>query len=73
VLQIGLRQRIIEETDGPKKDEESDADQEMDEDEKIRHDASKRTGPSSDALANFEDYCGRLESPLVEHLSHLYE
>ena len=54
---IGLRQRIVEETDGPEKDKESDDDG----DEEIRREVTKLKGPSGDAVAKFEDYRERLD------------
>ncbi|KAF8513196.1 timeless protein-domain-containing protein [Gautieria morchelliformis] len=52
---VGIRQRIVEETDGPDKNKDSDS-EEINEDEQIRLEAGKLKGPSSDAIAKFEDY-----------------
>ncbi|KIJ40487.1 hypothetical protein M422DRAFT_49176 [Sphaerobolus stellatus SS14] len=52
---LGIRLRIIEETDNQDKDS-SDDDEEMNGDEKIRREAAKLKGPSAEAVANFEDY-----------------
>jgi replication fork protection complex subunit Tof1/Swi1 len=51
---IGIRQRIVEETD--KNNEGSDSDNELNEDDRLRRQASKLRGPSKDAIAKFEDY-----------------
>jgi replication fork protection complex subunit TIMELESS/Tof1/Swi1 len=53
---IWMRQRIIEETDGGEKDEDSGSDGEENDEEKIRKEAAKLKGPSKDAIAKFEDY-----------------
>ena len=48
----------MEETDGKDKDKDSDSDSAVDlnEDEKIRKEATRLKGPSSDAIVRFEDY-----------------
>ncbi|GJJ14718.1 hypothetical protein Clacol_008985 [Clathrus columnatus] len=51
---IGIRQRIIEQTDHDESD--SDENNEADEEERMRLKAAKLQKPSLDALAKFEDY-----------------
>ncbi|OCB87291.1 timeless-domain-containing protein [Sanghuangporus baumii] len=58
VMVIGLRQRIIEETDGTSSETHAD---EMD-DDAVRDAASKLRQPSNEALAKFEDYLIPYES-----------
>ncbi|KAL5514636.1 hypothetical protein ACEPAG_1952 [Sanghuangporus baumii] len=58
IMVIGLRQRIIEETDGASAETQAD---EMD-DDAVRDAASKLRQPSNEALAKFEDYLIPYES-----------
>ena len=46
----------MEETDGQNKDIDSDSNSEMNEDEKIRKEAARLKGHSSEAIAKFQDY-----------------
>jgi hypothetical protein len=46
----------VEETDGLDKNKDSDSEAEINEDEQIRLEAARLKGPSSDAIAKFENY-----------------
>ena len=53
IMVIGLRQRIIEETDGDSSEIQAE---DLDDDDGVREAASKLRQPSNEALAKFQDY-----------------
>ena len=55
IMVIGLRQRIIEETDGDSSEIQAE-DLDDDDDDGVREAASKLRQPSNEALAKFQDY-----------------